>query len=115
MRIKALVVLIAFVFAGLLLASPALYAGDYVSVAKVELRPQYVDQLKPIYDAWNKYSKDAMLLYADQVAQIQANIAIAESYADENDMDKFKKIMGKELKGADKKLKKFAGKAKLWK
>ena len=113
MRIKALVLIIAFAVAGLLLASPALYAGDYVDVAKVELRPQYLDKLNPVYKAWDKYAKGGMSMYPDQIAKIQANIAIAESYADENDMANFKKQM-KKLKKAPKLLKKFAKKARLY-
>jgi hypothetical protein len=113
MKTKSFALFTVLLFAGLLIMPSLLYAGDYVDTAKVTLRPQYVEKLKPIYDAWDKYAKDAMKLSPDTVAEIQAKIAIAESYADENDMDAFEKEM-KKLKSAEKDLKKAASVGKTY-
>lgn len=116
MRIKTIskVLLIAVLAIGIsMVASPSVFAGDYVKTAKIKLRAQYVEKLKPVYAAWDKYAKTGMGAYPDQIAIIQAQIAIAEAAAAENDMDAFKKEM-KKLKKAPKKLKKFAKKAKIY-
>jgi|GEM_PF-1753957 hypothetical protein len=116
MRIKTIskILLIAVLAIGIsMVASPSVFAGDYVKTAKVTLRGQYVEKLKPVYAAWDKHSKDAMGMYPDQIAIMQAQIAIAESAAAENDMAAFKAAM-KKLKKAPKTLKKLAGKAKLY-
>ena len=113
MKTRSFALLTVFLFAGLLLMSPVLYAGDYVDTAKVTLRPQFVEKLKPIYEAWDKYAKDAMKLSPDTVAEVQAQIAIAEAAADENDMDAFEKEL-KKLKNAEKDLKKAASVGKTY-
>lgn len=95
----------------ILMISPVVYAGDYVNLTKVKLGGEYKDQLKAVYVSWDKNAAMAKKMYPLQVAEVQAQIAIAEAAAAENDMPKFKKEM-KKLKKAPKFLKKLAGKTK---
>ena len=98
---------------GLFMSSPVYAAGDYVKLTKWTLMPEYKDQLKPVYEAWDKYAMTAKKMYPKAVAEIQAQIAITEAAAAEKDMPAFKKEM-KKLKKAPKTLKKLAGKAKIY-
>jgi len=113
MRIKTYfsILLIGIFALSVFMISPSVYAGDYVNLTKAKLGGEFKDQLKSVYEAWDKYAKDAKKMYPEQVAEVQAQITIAEAAAAENDMPKFKKEM-KKLKKAPKFLKKLAGKSK---
>ena len=115
MRMKTYfsILLIGIFALSIFIISPAAYAGDYVNLTKAKLGAQYKDQLKAVYTAWDKYAAMAKKIYPLQVAEVQAQITIAEAAAAENDMTKFKKEM-KKLKKAPKFLKKLAGKTKTY-
>ena len=105
------ILLIGIFALSIFMISPSVYAGDYVNLTKAKLGGEFKDQLKAVYTAWDKYAADAKKIYPEQVAEIQAQIAIAEAAAAENDMPKFKKEM-KKLKKAPKTLKKLASRTK---
>lgn len=115
MRLKVLLSLfIVGLFAlGLFVSSPVYAAGDYVRVSKAKLGGAFTSELAPVYKAFDKYAAGAKKMYPKEVADIQAQIAMAEAAAADGDMPAFKKEM-KKLKKAPKFLKKLAKKAKLY-